>query len=101
MSRERKSIEAGLKNKGFRQKEGDHHYLIYYSEDGRKSLSKTKTSHSPKMKTLSNDLLSKMSQQCYLTKAEFLDLIDCPLSRSDYEMTCHPKSGPLDRLESR
>lgn len=83
MPRDRKDIEAGLKNKGFRKKDGDHHYFIYYSSDDKKSLAKTKTSHA--MKSISNDLLSKMSQQCFLSKAEFLNLVDCPLTREEYE----------------
>lgn len=89
MSRNRKDVEAGLKNKGFRKKDGDHHYFIYYSSDDKKSLAKTKTSHS--MKTISNDLLSKMCGQCFLTKAEFLDLVDCPLSRDEYEIILRHK----------
>jgi hypothetical protein len=36
MPREKKSVEDGLKNKGFTLKEGDHHRFIYYTLDGNK-----------------------------------------------------------------
>jgi hypothetical protein len=83
MVRDRKSVEAGLIKKGFQLREGDHHFLIYWSITGKKSPVFTKTSHSHR--DISDQLLGKMARQCRLPKGKFLDLIDCPLSRDEYE----------------
>ncbi|MBI5386826.1 MAG: hypothetical protein HZA90_19310 [Verrucomicrobia bacterium] len=83
MPRERRDVEAGLLCKGFQQREGDHHYFIYFTEEGQKSRVVTKTSHS--MKEIPDVLLCQMARQCRLTKALFLGLVDCPLNRGDYE----------------
>lgn len=85
MQRPRKDVEAALLNKGFRQSNNDHRYFIYFSTDGKKTLVKTKTSHTPKVKDIGDELLGLMARQCYLPRPKFLDLIDCPLSRDEYE----------------
>lgn len=91
MARERKKVEAALKTKGFRTKEGDHHYFIFYSREDKKTIIKTKTSHSPKTKTLGDPLISAMAKQCFLTKDEFLDLVDCPMTQEVYEQKMREK----------
>lgn len=83
MPRKRIDVENGLKNKGFRQKDGDHHYFIYHATNGKKTAVFTKTSHSHS--EISTELLSLMSKQCKLVRKEFERLVDCPLSRIDYE----------------
>lgn len=83
MPRSRKEIEAALKLKGFQQTEGDHHFFIYFTKKGKKTLAKTKTSHG--MRDVSDDLLSQMARQCKLTKSQFLDLVDCPMNRDKFE----------------
>jgi hypothetical protein len=85
MTREKRDIEAALTGKGFTRREGDHHYFVYMTVQGQKSRAHTKTSHTPKMKEISDGLLGQMAKQCGLTKLEFLDLVDCPLSREAYE----------------
>ena len=85
MSREKREVEAGLEQKGFRcAGGGDHRYFVYWSLSGRKSMAKTKTSHGSD-KDISDELLSRMSRQCGLTKKQFLDLVECPLKREPYE----------------
>ncbi len=84
MPRDKRDVESGLGNKGFRLQDGDHHYYVYWSEEGKKSMAKTKTSHGSG-RDISDDLLTKMSKQCGLTKGNFLKLVDCPLSRKEYE----------------
>lgn len=83
MPRRRTEVEAGLKRKGFVQEEGDHHFFIYHTMDGLRTPVITKTSHGDR--DIGDPLLAKMARQCRLTRAMFLDLIDCPLSRADYE----------------
>ena len=85
MPRPRKKIEATLQSKGFEQAEGDHHYFVYITKGGLKTRSRTKTSHSPKVRDIADNLLGRMARQCLLTKAEFLQLIDCPMDRDGYE----------------
>ncbi len=85
MTRDRRQVEAGLKNKGFQESMKHHRYFIYYDCRGKKTRVKTHTSHSPKHKNLGDELLAQMAKQCALTKAQFLDLVDCPLGRKEYE----------------
>jgi hypothetical protein len=74
-----------LEAKGFVRSEGDHHYFVYRTSDGLKTRARTKTSHSPKVRDVADNLLGQMARQCFLTKPEFLRLVDCPMERDDYE----------------
>lgn len=85
MPREKRKIEDALTGKGFERKEGDHHFFVYVTTQGKKSSVRTKTSHTPKMKEINDGLLIQMAKQCHLNKQEFLNLVDCPLSRESYE----------------
>lgn len=91
MPRKKSKVEAGLKNKGFEQTEGDHHFFVYVTLDGKKTTAKTKTSHTPKMKDIPDNILGAMARQCHLTKQEFLNLVDCPLNREKYEAILRKK----------
>jgi hypothetical protein len=84
MPREKREVDAGLLNKGFEQRAGDHNYFVYVSESGKKSTARTKTSHGRGF-DVDDNLLSQMARQCGLTKKLFLDLLDCPLKRPEYE----------------
>lgn len=78
--------EKGLRKKGFvnaKDKSVDHIYLSY-EVDG-VSLCHTKLSRGNSSKDLSNDLIKYMAQQCRLSKKDFLDLVNCPLSQAEYE----------------
>ena len=85
MSRPKSKVESALSAKGFQRAEKDHHYFIYFTTDGKKTTAKTKTSHSKKVKDIPDNLLNQMAKQCFLTKTEFLNLVDCPLNREKYE----------------
>ncbi len=85
MSREKRKVESSLQKKGFQETSGDHRFFSYYTIDGKKTEIQTKTSHTPKMKTIPDSLISKMAKQCKLNNKDFSDLIDCPLSREAYE----------------
>ncbi|MBF0112991.1 MAG: hypothetical protein HQK74_09700, partial [Desulfamplus sp.] len=69
MQRDARKIEASLQSKGFERSEGDHSYFLYRTTNGKKSTAKTKTSHSPKMKSIGDPILGKMATQCCLTKS--------------------------------
>lgn len=72
-----------LKKKGFvdsTSKSVDHKYLDLF-HNGKLVLS-TKISHGNK--DLGAHLIKQMSVQCHLSKNEFMDLSNCPLSQEDY-----------------
>ena len=83
MSRPRKSVMASLQKKGFVMTEGDHSYFIYHTLTGKKTIVKTKVSHSGK--DISKVLMGLMAKQCKLSSLEFHELVDCPLSQEKYE----------------
>jgi hypothetical protein len=85
LPRSKKVIESSLQSKGFILTEADHHYFVYVTQDGRKTRARTKTSHSPKVRDVADNLIGQMARQCLLPKNEFLRLVDCPMSRDDYE----------------
>ncbi len=66
------------------KKGADHRYFIYRTVGGQKARASTHTSHG-KGFDIDDHLLAQMARQCGLTKKQFLDLLDCPLSRQDYE----------------
>jgi hypothetical protein len=71
-----------LKKKGFEEK-NTHHKILEYSLDG-KFILHTRISHGANH-DLSNYHVAQMAKQCKLSKKEFVDLVQCPLSKSDYE----------------
>lgn len=83
MPRKQRDVESGLRAKGFLDREGDHTYFVYWSNTGKKSAVFTKTSHGAK--EINDNLLGQMARQCKLNKSEFGNLIDCPLTREEYE----------------
>ena len=83
MPRKQREIEKSLTQKGFRAREGDHNYFLYWSIAGKKTAVFTKTSHGGR--EIDESLLGRMARQCRLSRADFDRLIDCPLSRDGYE----------------
>lgn len=85
-SRMRSKIIESLIKKGFVEKKGgDHWRFIFYTSKGKKSMVHTRISRGSKYKSLGDNMLAQMAKQCCLSKADFLDLIDCPMSHSAYE----------------
>lgn len=85
MPREKLKVEAALLSKGFMRRTGDHRYFVYITVDGLITRASTKTSHTPKMKDIPDNLLGQMARQCFLTRSQFLELVDCPMDRTTYE----------------
>jgi predicted RNA binding protein YcfA (HicA-like mRNA interferase family) len=83
---DRRDVENGLERKGFRAQGGDHRYFVYFTEDGKKTAVRTKTSHGSQHKSISPELISQMARQCRLKKQQFLDLVECPMSGASYEL---------------
>lgn len=90
MTRERSDIDSALQRKGFEKIEGDHWFYIYWNLSGKKTMKKTKISRGTSHKTVGDILLGKMARQIGLSKMQFLELVDCTLSRSAYESVAFP-----------
>ena len=87
MPRDKSEVEAGLLRKGFRPTHAgsDHNWFIYANEAGQKAKgARTKTSHG-RGYDIDDSLLAQMARQVGLTKKQFLELLDCPLTRAEYE----------------
>jgi hypothetical protein len=82
-SLERDDVETSLKKKGFLEEDGDHRFYKLMVE-GKYTGIMTKTSRGKKYKTLSDDLVSLMARQLKLTKKQFVDLVNCPLTLDEY-----------------
>ena len=81
MPRKAREVITGLGKKGFRKRENDHTYLTLWV-DGRKTAVWTKVSHGEK--EIHDRLLAVMARQICLSRQQFLDLVDCPLTEVEY-----------------
>lgn len=80
-NRAAKRIQRALTTKGFRFKDA-HHRLLELYVDGAPTGITTFLSHgSP---DYGDELLARMVRQLKVSKAQLLDLIDCPLEMSAY-----------------
>jgi hypothetical protein len=83
-TRKCKDVSAALLKKGFQLREGDHQYFVYHrSSDAKKTPVFTKISHGER--EIGDFLLGHMAKQCKVARADFLDLVDCPMDRTGYE----------------
>lgn len=98
MQYDARKVEGALLKKGFRMDNSHHHMFTYHTMDGRRSMARTRTSHGSK--TISDPLLAQMARQCRLSKAQFIDLIDCPLSRESYEQILYGQDTPPQNLST-
>lgn len=83
MTRKQSDVEKSLERKGFVKAGGDHKYFHYYTLAGKKTQIFTKTSHGSR--EIGDSLLARMSKQCKLSRADFDQLIECPLDQKTYE----------------
>ena len=83
--RSKGDIESALSRKGFARVENDHSWFVYFTTDQKKSRLKTKTSHGSRSTSIGDSLLGMMARQCALTKSEFLELVDCTMSRDAFQ----------------
>lgn len=78
-----KKIESSLLEKGFVPHEDGHLYLVFYY-NGKATLVRTKLSHGSQEP--GKDILSSIKKQLkFKTQNDFEKLIDCPMSREQYE----------------
>lgn len=74
--------QQNLKKKGFVEEAYHDHVMLEYWYNG-KWIAHTKLSHGSK-KDLEAYLIRQMATQCRLSKEEFADLVNCPLSKDGY-----------------
>ncbi|MCL2141792.1 MAG: hypothetical protein FWH46_03545 [Methanimicrococcus sp.] len=75
-----REITSSLLQKGFKKKEGDHHFYYFYMNGARTPI-KTFVSHGAK--DYGSELLSPMRKQLLLTKEQLEGLIECPLKEDE------------------
>lgn len=78
-------MESSLRAKGFRRRENDHSYFVYFTQEGTKTPVWTKTSHGKGGADIPNSLVGRMARQCKVSIADFRALVDCSLSQAEYE----------------
>lgn len=81
-NRKGRVIRRSLTKKGFAEEMTDH-VVFVFSYDGRATSVSTHMSHGADGDDIGASLIGKMARQLFLSKKEFLDLIDCPMSEED------------------
>lgn len=81
MPRDAREVMGALQRKGFHLVQRDHAYFQLYV-DGKKTPIYTKVSHGER--EIHDSLLGAMSRQLRLSKGQFGELVECPLSEAEY-----------------
>lgn len=84
MPRKSRDVQRGLIAKGFDWHDSRHRRFVYVMRDGIPTRVRTVTSHGGN-RDISDSLLATMARQCRVTRREFDQLIDCSMSREQYE----------------
>jgi len=79
--RKGRDIDAAFCQKGFRRDVSGKH--IQYFLSGFNEI-RTMMSHGDMGDTIGANLIARMARQIHLTKSQFLNLIDCPLTEEQY-----------------
>jgi hypothetical protein len=75
-------IDYALSRKGFLKESASHHLMYWFYLNGKKTSIRTKMSHGES--EIGNPLISRMSHDLRLTKAEFLSFIECRINGDVY-----------------
>lgn len=81
MPKEARDVANGLEKKGFRRRDNDHAFFHLWIGE-KKTAIYTKISHAER--EIGDNLLSVMARQIRLTRQQFVQLVDCPLSLEEY-----------------
>jgi predicted RNA binding protein YcfA (HicA-like mRNA interferase family) len=85
MPRKHREVRAGLTAKGFvEEPQRKHVHFVYEDLQGRTTIARTMISHDAAGNDIGDNLLSKMARQIGLKKRQFEDLIDCPMTRDEF-----------------
>lgn len=86
MPRKVRQVISALTTKGFLENRDGHHIiLIYETMEGRKTAIRTRVSHQSGSGDIGDSLLGVMARQTNLSRRDFEHLVDCYLSREQYE----------------
>ena len=86
MPRDRTDILASLTSKGFELKQGKRdHDVLFFKQDGLIQAVFTRVSRGSQYKTIDDSLLGRMSRQLKISRRQFDDLVDCPMTAEDYQ----------------
>lgn len=87
MPRKHRNVRSGLSTKGFEIEENRRHiHFVYVDLQGRTTTARTMLSHAAGSDDVSDQLLGQMAKQVGLKRSEFLDLVDCPMSRESLDV---------------
>jgi hypothetical protein len=87
MPRKHREIKAGLAAKGFLIDQQRRHVVFVYKDlQGRTTTARTLLSHGAGGNDIGDNLLGQMARQVGLDRKDFLRLIDCPMSREDFDV---------------
>ena len=76
-----KVIRTNLCKKGFRESEGDHHFLQLYNND-KKTAIHTKISHGKN--EIDDTLIGLMARKVKLSKNDFVNYAKCNMTEDEY-----------------
>jgi predicted RNA binding protein YcfA (HicA-like mRNA interferase family) len=86
MPRKHREVVGGLKAKGFDEvRQGKHIHFVYIDKNGQTTTSRTMVSHDAGGNDICDGLLRRMAGQVGLKPKDFLDLVDCPMSRDEFD----------------
>ena len=75
-------LKGALKKKGFTERSGTNHAIYYLVHNGKKQPIFTVVSRS--INDYGRQLISTVAREMKLTKEEFKDFCNCPMSQQDY-----------------
>ena len=81
MPKDAREVANGLAKKGFRRRENDHAFFHLWIGE-KKTAIYTKISQGER--EIGDNLLSLMARQIKLTKKQFTELVECPMSFEEY-----------------
>ena len=81
MPKDARDVASGLEKKGFRRRENDHAFFHLWIGE-KKTAIYTKISHGER--DIGDNLLSLMARQVRLSKKQFVELLECPLTFAEY-----------------
>ena len=75
-------VRSSLTKKGFFLETTHHKCFHFYNNEGKKTSIRTRVSHNGQ--DINDYLIIQMAKQTHLTKSQFIDLINCPLTKEMY-----------------
>lgn len=81
----RNEIRSSLKTKGFvENNKKDHFYYYLKTKDGIDVGIRTKISRGSRYREICEPLIHEMARQTKIDKNQFINLVKCPLTKSEY-----------------